>query len=313
MALVWSLLAATLLRTLLLIMFGLRIWRPVFRFRATDLGDFLAFSCYQTASSVLNFFNQRVDQLILGRFLGAVPLGHYNFAFNLVMQPITRINPIVTRVAFPVFARLQNENEKLRNVFFLISRELLTMNAPLLIGLTALMHETIGVIFQPKWAASVRIVEILAVVALLRSVANPVGSLLLAQGRAKQEFIWNILVVLCNLSAVCVGAYLGQALGVALGLLVVQLSLFIPLYRWLIKRMLGSCLRYYLHNFAAPLLPAMIMGVAVSILPIEFAGVPRTILLLLKILLGLVIYLSILVTFQRPFLNTMVAMVKLQK
>lgn len=310
MALVWSLLAATLLRTLLLLKAGLSVWRPTWHFRSEDLRGFASFGAYQTASGVVNYFVSRVDQLVLGRLLGAVLLGHYNFAYNLTMQPLTRVNPVVTRVAFPVFARLQNENEKLREGFLLVCRLLLTVNAPLLLGLAAVMHSTIGTIFQPKWEPSVHIVEVLALVALFRSVCNPVGALLLAKGRADMEFRWNLIVMAGQIAAVCVGVSLWGTVGVALGLLAVQVAFFPMAYLLLIKPLVGPCAQSYLWNLAAPVLPALAMSVALFAVPTGFSGLSPGVELALEITLGVGLYLALLAAFQQAFVREAVGMLR---
>jgi O-antigen/teichoic acid export membrane protein len=170
------------------------------------------------------------------------------------------------------------------------------------------MHDTIDVIFQPKWADSVRLVEVLAFVTLFRSIGNPIGSLVLAKGRADLEFKWNVLVVVCQLAAVWAGARLGQAVGVALGLLVIEAIFFVLCYGLLIRPLVGSCLPGYLRNLAAPVLPALAMGAALVALPNGFAGLPRAVFLVLEILFGATIYAGLLWAFQRDFLREGLAM-----
>lgn len=308
MALVWSLLTTTLLRTLLLLKSGLPLWQPTWHFCAADLRSFASFGAYQAASGLTNYILSRVDQLVLGRLLGAGLLGQYNFAYNLTMQPLARINPVVTRVAFPLFARVQMDIPKLRDAFLLVNRILLTINAPLLLGVAAVMQGTIGVVFEPKWEPSVHIVEALALVALFRSMANPVGSLILAKGRADLEFKWNIGVMTCQAMAVWIGARLGGGIGVALGLLVVQIGFFTLLYPLLIRPLVGPCLLHYLRNLAAPVLPALIMGVTLFALPKGFSQLPAGIELVLKIGLGASLYVSLLALSQRAFVRDAITM-----
>lgn len=307
-ALIWSLLLTVALRTLLLNRLGTSLWPFRLHFRLEDMRGFIGFGFFQTASGILNFVIARIDSLVLGRLLGAVPLGYYNFAYSLVMQPITRINPILMRVAFPVFARFQADTDRLRRGFFLVTRILLTINAPLMFGLAAVMRETIGVVFDAKWQPSVLVVEILAMVALFRSAANPVGYLVLARGRADLEFRWNLLVVTLQIAAVWIGAREGGMVGVAIGLLTVQFLLFGLLYGWLVRPMTGPCLPAYLRNIAAPLWPAGCMGALLFLLPADLFGMSRGLYLACEILVGAVLYAGLLVLTQRDFVREMVAM-----
>ena len=58
---------------------------------------------------MLNYFNSRIDQLVVGTLLGSQALGYYSMAFNLVLQPISRINPVLTQVAFPVLSKVLSD------------------------------------------------------------------------------------------------------------------------------------------------------------------------------------------------------------
>lgn len=47
--------------------------------------------------------------ILIGSFIGAEALGIYNLAYQIVTLPVLKINPIITRVAFPVFAKNKHE------------------------------------------------------------------------------------------------------------------------------------------------------------------------------------------------------------
>ncbi len=310
MALVWSLLASAAARTVLLVKMGLPLWRPRWHFRPADLRGFIRFGAYQTGSGILNFALMRMDQILLGRLLGKVALGQYNFAYNLIMQPLTRINPILTRVAFPVFARLQDDEEKLRKGFLFMCRLLLTINVPLALGIAVIMPDTIGVIFQSRWAASVPIVQALAIVAILRSAGNPVGSLLLAKGRADTEFRWNIFVIVCQLAALWTGASLGGAVGAALGLVACQIIFQPVMYGWLIRPLIRPGAWHYFKTLALPVAPALAMVAILICLPHRIAGLNGAGKLTLEIAAGVLIYAGLLLTFQRRFVAEAVEIIR---
>src|SRR2546425_4957634 len=119
-ALIWGALASAAGLSLGLLVAGGPLHRPRLRFCVADTRGFLGFGAYQMGERSINYFNNNLDKLILGRLLGADALGYYNLAWNLVIQPVARINPILTRIAFPVFARLQNQPEALRNGYLRI-------------------------------------------------------------------------------------------------------------------------------------------------------------------------------------------------
>lgn len=222
------------------------------------------------------------------------------------MQPIGRINPILTRVAFPLFARIQNEPERLQKGFLLVLRMLSTVNAPLLLGLSAVAPVLIPVVFGTQWLPAVPLVQVLAFVTLMRSIGNPVGSLLLAKGRADLGFKWNCLLLVTQLPGVYLGAYLWDALGVAISLVILQLIFSVFNYLVLIRTLIGPCLREYSLSILPSFGLAGVMGAGVLALSNWTAQVSISWLVLL-ILIGILFYVLLVLVFQ----HKQIAMFKL--
>ena len=263
-ALIFGQLANIACKTVVLIVYGWPDWRPGRRFRRHDLEGYLSFGLFQMGERTVNYLNERLDQLLIGALLGAEALGYYHLAFNLVILPVTRINPIVTRVAFPIFARVQDSTERLRHGFMTMRRVLAAVNFPLLLGLAAVAPVFIPSVLGEQWAPSILLVQILAGVALLRSTGNPFGSLLLARGRADMGFYWNVCIVSTQIPAVYIGAQVGGTVGVATALLLMQISYFWGGYYFLVRRLLGPCLRSFLATLGPALLTASVMALAVA-------------------------------------------------
>jgi len=263
-ALIFGQLANTACRTVVLIGYGWPDWRPDRRFRRRDLDNYLSFGLFQMGERGINYLNQRLDQLLIGALLGAEALGYYHLAFNLVILPVTRINPVLTRVAFPIFARIQDDVAKLRHGFMTMQRVLAAVNFPLLLGLAAVAPVFIPLVLGEQWAPSIVLVQILAGVALSRTTGNPFGSLLLAKGRADLVFYWNLWLILIQTPAVYFGVKIGEAVGVAVTLLLLQIVFFWAGYLFLVRRLLGPCLRSYLATFGPALLTAGVMALAVA-------------------------------------------------
>jgi O-antigen/teichoic acid export membrane protein len=232
--------------------------------------------------------------MLIGPILGAQALGFYNFALYLTAQPISRINPILTKVAFPMFSRIQDDTGRLRRGYIKLLSLLATVNAPLLVGLAAVAPWFVPVVFGAKWTPSIMLVQILSFVSLSRCIGNPIGSLQLAKGRADLGFWWNVLLLVCSVPAIYIGGKTGEATGVALALLVLQVCLNVPSYLYLVRPLIGRCARDYMRATLKPVSLAAVMGLAVISLPLLNTGLPITIELTLQIFLGALIYISLL-------------------
>ena len=261
-ALVWGLISREIINTLLLLIMGRKFW-PKFYFSWVDLKGFIGFGLYQMGEKSINFLSERLDQLLIGSMLGTVSLGYYAFAMSLVVQPINRINPIANKVTFPVFAKVQKDKPRLRNWYVSVIHLLTSVNAAILIGMVVIAPVAVPLIFGEKWTGSVPLIQILALVALMRSIGNPVGSLLLATGRADLGFKWNWVLLFLSIPTIYVGVQLGGVVGIAIGLLVLQIILKIPSYFYLIRPLTGDCAIEYFKAIIKPISIATVMGLIV--------------------------------------------------
>jgi lipopolysaccharide exporter len=290
----WSLIFAfiieTFMKTLLLVQSGLRRFRPCFHFKRQDLKGYLRFGLFQTGERTVNFISERLDQVIIGSLLGAHSLGYYYFAFNLVLQPISRINPIVTKVAFPVFSKIQGDIGKLKKAYLQVVNVLTTINAPILIGMAAVSPIAIPIIFGQKWVASIMLVQILSFVSLARSTGNPIGSLQLARGRADLGFKWNLFLLIISIPIISLGGLLGGAVGVALALMLMQISLYVPSYLWLVKPLIGECVKEYASSITEPISRAAIMGLTVFLISFIIKNISAYWQLSIQIATGIIVY-----------------------
>lgn len=303
---VWSLVGgfvgAAILKSLFLLQVGLKDYRPMLRFQRADIAGYLSFGMFQLGERSVNYIGSRLDQVLIGRLLGMQALGYYSFAFNFAYRPIWRINPVVTRVAFPLFSRLQNETDALRRGYIKVIGLLSMINAPLLLGLAAVAPVGVPVVFGEKWVPSVPLLQILALYALPRSVMNPIGALQYAKGRADLGFKWQLFMTLFTVPLIVVGAYAGGAKGVALALLLQQIILAVPFYRYMVRPLVGPCAREYLGVVARPSIVAGIVAIAVAMLP-AWRGSPGMLYFVLQILSGATGYVLLLNLFDRASLR----------
>ncbi|HAK48614.1 MAG TPA: colanic acid exporter, partial [Salmonella bongori] len=107
-------------------------------------------------------------------------------------------------------------------------------------------------VFGEKWHSIIPILQLLCVVGLLRSVGNPIGSLLMAKARVDISFKFNVFKTFLFIPAILIGGHLAGAIGVTLGFLTVQIINTILSYFVMIKPVLGSSYRQYMLSLWLP-------------------------------------------------------------
>ncbi len=300
-SLVFGQLSGGAISTLLLVITGWGRWRPTLHFRRADLKGLIGFGFYQLGERVLNLLFSRTDQLLIGALLGPLALGYYSLAWNLVILPSSKINPVLTRVAFPLFAGVQNEIERLRRGYMILLRVVSSVNAPILFGCAATAPTLVVVVYGEQWTPAIPLVQLLAGVGLLRSMINPIGTLLLARGRADLGFMWSLITVPLQIPVVYLGLRIGGLNGIAFGLLCLQIFDLFAIYLFQVRLVVGPCFRQYIASTFPSLGIGAVMAVVVYSLPIVITASP-VIVLGAQVAAGVVVYSVLTLMFQRPWL-----------
>jgi PST family polysaccharide transporter len=135
-------------------------------------------------------FIDQSDYILLGIFRSAREVGIYLFGFSFSIQILQLIAFNLMNVLFPAFAKL-NDRPQIQYQGFIKAQRILAMvgiSACLLQAATAAPFTHL--LLAPKWAPSIRVMQILSIGMALRMVAGSSFALLKSQGRFR-AILWN--------------------------------------------------------------------------------------------------------------------------
>ncbi len=187
-SLIWGQLAACACMAFLLAYTGWREWRPRFFFMPRNLNGMISFGLNQMGQRVMETLAFNIDYIMVGHFLGPKLLGAYILAWQLMIAPMSKVNPILTRVAFPLFARKQTDDGALRRGYVELSKMVAALVFPIVVLIGATAPVLVPVIFGPKWNAAIPLIEIFVILGLFKSLTNLLWPMAMAKGRADIGF-----------------------------------------------------------------------------------------------------------------------------
>ncbi|MFI5305935.1 MAG: MOP flippase family protein [Polyangiales bacterium] len=235
-------------------------WRPRLRFRIDEVRSLLGFGGWQVSSNLVGTINAQLDVLIGARTMGGHLLGIFQVPRDLVMRLAGVVNPVFSRVSFPLMAETQHESERLAGIYGKVLQLTAGINFPAYALIAVEGEELVRVLFGPAWAGGVDALKVLCIWAAIRSTGNPVGSLLAATGKVRLGFHWNLWLLPLLAAAVAIGSSRGPT-GLAYGLLCAQVLLLVPSWYYLVRPCCGMPLRAYAAILGRPALAA---GLAVA-------------------------------------------------
>ena len=158
-------------------------WRAPRRYDFKVAKWFLRFGAAISVAAFASISLYLFDNFLVGTIVGASALGFYDRAYRFANLPTGLVTRIAARSALPVYAKVQDEREKLSRAFNLTLHLIITLSLPLALVLFATAPEFVRVLLGKRWADSVPLMRLLIVFSLLRPLLDDAFSLLVAVGR----------------------------------------------------------------------------------------------------------------------------------
>ena len=153
---------------------------------------------------------RRSDDVLIGYFLGPTLLGFYTIGYQLLLTIIKLVTEVSNSVAFPAFSRIQHKPERMRDAFYQVTQYTSLFAFPVFIGLAALAPELVPALFGEKWAPSIPVMQVLALIGVLQSVLFFNGSVIKASGKPS----WQLGIMLLNALCSVIGFLLAVRWGI---------------------------------------------------------------------------------------------------
>lgn len=211
-ALVWQMLMRTFISVVL--MWISTNWIPKLIFDRKAVMELFRFSANLLGFQVFNYWIRNTDNLLIGKFIGTAGLGVYSRAYSLMLLPITQISRAINRVMFPAMSKIQNDKPWVKSIFLRTISSIALISFPMMLGLLVVADKFILTLYGQKWAEVIPILQILCIVGLFQSIANPVGVIYNSQGRTDWQLWWGIFSGILTIIAFAIGLKWG-VIGVA--------------------------------------------------------------------------------------------------
>jgi O-antigen/teichoic acid export membrane protein len=209
---VWALVAAQIAQMAIRTGILLKAAPPPLR-AAPTWASFLELMDYgvgQSAARLSVILANQVDNMVVGRWLGAVALGLYTRAFQLMSVSTALLGDVLDRVLFPTMARVQDDPRRLGSAYLHGIAVMALVTLPVGVVIAVLAPEIVRVAFGGRWEALVPPFQVLALGMMFRTSSRMSDSLSRATGkvyrRAWRQGLFAGLVFF--------GAWVGQHWGV---------------------------------------------------------------------------------------------------
>ena len=303
--LVWAPISLFWIRALGLQLVTRARYLPSFSFAGA--GPMVRFGLALLASTFGWTVMTQADTLIAARKLSPTELGLYAEALFLTTLIASKFVPPLNEVAFPAYARMQEDRTQLAAAFLKAVRLIMLVTCPLYLGLSVVAPDAVAVVLGAKWQAMAPLMTILACAMPAQTLYILFAPAVNATGHVRVTARASLLGALIMPPAFLIGLQWG-ATGLAYAWLLAYPVL--PLFAfWQARDKLGIDARQLADAVAPGLLASAAMALAVLFVGRGLAAFAPWQRLALEIGFGALCYAGLLLAFSRATLHELAGLV----
>lgn len=138
-------------------------WRPIIAFSKESFKTLFGFGSKLLLSTFVAELYVNFQQILIGRFYTPADLGYYSQARQFQQIPTGTISQVINSVAFPAYAKLQDDRVKLKELFRQNVRLVSFLNTPLMVLLAVIAQPLIILLYSEKWVGSIEYFQFLCI------------------------------------------------------------------------------------------------------------------------------------------------------
>jgi PST family polysaccharide transporter len=195
----------------------------------------LSFGAHLTVADLVGRLSLNTDNILLGRFYGAEPLGLYTRANVLLARPLEQVVTPISSVLIPVLSRLQGDPVRYRRTLLRAYDMFALIVLPFAAVCLALARPMVLVVLGPKWIGVVPLFSAFALVAISSPLSSVCSWMFESQGRGRDQLWTYTAAGAVTVASYVIGLHWGP-LGIILSLATASLLIRMPIVYYMVGR-----------------------------------------------------------------------------
>ena len=257
-------------------------------FKLESIKKIKSYSTYQFGFNFINYFSRNLDNLLIGKFLGQVPLGYYDKAYKLMLYPVQNLTSVITPVLHPILSEHQKDKEYIYERYIIIVKILSLVGLFFGVYCFFAAKEVMLIIFGWQWVDSIPAFTILSLSIWPQVVTSSTGAIFQSLGATKELFKCGLITTGINVSLIITGLIMGRIEFVAVGVVISYAFSFIIAYKILVGTIFRKSFLAYLKSFIPHIAIAIIMSIGMIIFDANIVSIFKS--AIYKLFIGVIFY-----------------------
>lgn len=270
---IYALILKVILDSIIIFIINFRVSkiRPRFKFSIKAVKEVFYYSLFQFLYNFTHYFSRNVDNLIIGKYLGAVSLGYYDKAYKLMIMPVQNLSNVISPVLHPVLSTFQDDKNNVIKVYLNLVKFLSLIGFPLSVYLYFTSYEIINLVFGPNWQASVIPFKYLALSVGFQMLILSSKAIFQTLGNTKALFVSSLISTSLLLILFAYGMYSSYNLNeLSILVLISYICSFFITFLILFKYVFKDSIYTFLKVHKNPIFISLCLAIAMRYLILEF-------------------------------------------
>lgn len=305
---VWALVSQTITSTIaMMFLFPFFTkWSPSLRFAKDSFNKLFNYGSKLLITGVVATIVNNLTTIFIGRFYKSEALGYYTRATQYSDLAAYTINDVFNTVTFPVLSSLQNDRDRLVQVYSRILFYTALFTFPLMVLFALFAKPIVVIMLTEKWLPCVPLLQILCIARMFTPISSINMNLLNAVGRSDLFMKLDFYKIPYSLVAIFIAVPLGVEAVVWANLITTFVSFLVNGY--LPGKMFGYGALSQLRDWKYIILSVILM--VLCVLLVESIIINLWLQLIVGFIVGLVFYMGCCFLFKQISINEIKSLLK---
>ncbi|WP_318451163.1 oligosaccharide flippase family protein [Photobacterium leiognathi] len=183
--------------------------RAYFGSQIYHIKKILSFSLYQFGFNFINYFSRNLDNILIAKFFGMVPLGVYDKAYQLMRYPLMLTTSALSPAIQPVLKKYRHNIDLIVKEHNTLTRRLTIISILISFFINLNSESIVLFLFGHQWLGVILIIEVFCFMIPIQAVLSSSGPFFQVINKPKLLFISGCFSAFFNVGAILFGVYLG--------------------------------------------------------------------------------------------------------
>lgn len=268
--------------------------KPSFREIMGSVRKVFGYSVWLFGFNLINYFSRNTDNLLIGYYFGAADLGSYSKAYQLMQYPQGYLTTVIAGVLHPMLAEKQRDVDHIYDVYLRVSKVLSLLGVFIAVFCFFSASEIVVLLYGNQWASTATCLRYLSMSIWPQMVCGASGPIFQVLNRTKEQFLRGLFVAAATVGAALTGIAMGSIESVSMLVGIAYFVPFVLLLPFLIRDSFNRNITSFLRMFAPDVAIAILLATCLTLVNSIDSWAPIA-SLLIKLVVGLVVYLALII------------------